>query len=75
MEFQRWLDENLEKDNILPPVLDAQTALDFLQQYLLGEDWYSVNPLPTNQVNAEIVISILEKYSKKYKKEMRRNKQ
>ena len=33
MEFQKWLDENWEKDNMFPPVLEPQTALNFLEKY------------------------------------------
>ena len=69
MKFTDWLDANWEKDNMFPPALDAQKALDFLQQYLLGEDWYIVNPLSTGQANCEVVHDILYKYSRKYRKE------
>ncbi len=73
--FTKWLDNNWEKNNIFPPPLDAQIALNFLQKYLLGEDWYSVNPISTVQINCEIVHDILYKYSRKYRKEVkRRNK-
>lgn len=72
--FTKWLDGNWEKDNMFPPSLDAQTALNFLQEYLLGEDWYIVNPLSTSQANCEVVHDILYKYSKKYRKEIKNNK-
>ena len=35
MQFQEWLDRNWQKDNMFPPALEAQTALNFLQIYLL----------------------------------------
>ena len=74
MEFQKWLDKNWEKDNMFPPSLDAQTALNFLESYLLGVDWYIVNPLTTSQANCEVVHEILYKYSKKYRKELKKYK-
>lgn len=74
MEFQKWLDENWEKDNMFPPPLDPQKALDFLQEYLLGKDWYIVNPLCNAQANCEVVHDILYKYSKKYRKELKKRK-
>lgn len=46
------------------PAMDAQVALDELQRYLLGEDWYIVTPMHTGQVNTEIVIEIESKYPK-----------
>lgn len=69
MKYTEWLDKNWEKDNMFPPSLDPQTALDFLQEYLLGEDYYIVNPMPNIQANCEVVHDILYKYSKQYRKE------
>lgn len=71
MTFNEWLDNNWKKNNMFPPELDGQKALDFLKQYLLGEDWYSVNPISTKQINCEVVHDILYKYSKKYRKEIK----
>lgn len=68
MKYQEWLDKNWVKDNIFPPALEPQLALQFLKDYLLG-DWYSMNPISTEQINCEIVHEILYKYSKKYRKE------
>lgn len=72
MKFLKWLENNWQKDNMFPPCLDAQTALNFLTDYLLGEDWYVVDPLCQQQINTEIVSNILSKYSKKYRKEKRK---
>lgn len=69
MTFSEWLDKNWQKDNMLPPPMDAQQAVNFLEQYLLGEDWYIVNPLTNAQANVEIIDAILSRYSKKYRKE------
>ena len=65
-----WLDSQ-ESYGVFSPPMDAQTAVDFLQMYLLGEDWYTIN-LNDKQVNTEIVHEILYKYSKKYRKEWKR---
>lgn len=69
MQYQEWLDKHWQKNNMFPPPMDAQIGISFLTQYLLGEDWYSVNPISTEQINCEIVHEILYKYSKKYRKE------
>lgn len=74
MTFNEWLDKNWQKDNMFPPPLNAQLALQFLKDYLLGEDWYVVNPLGQEQINSEIVAEILNKYSKKYRKEVKQLK-
>lgn len=73
MLFTEWLNKNWQKDNMFPPLMEAQTAVNFLEKYLLGEDWYIVNPLTTAQANVEIVHEILYRYSKKYKKEYRKD--
>ena len=72
MKFSKWLDNNWDKDNMFPPPLDPQEALNFLQEYLLGEDWCIVNPLTTSQANCEVAYNILYKYSRKFRKEMKR---
>ena len=69
MKFSEWLKENWVEDNIFPPALKSQLALKFLKDYLLGEDWYSNNPISNEQINCEIVDTILYKYSKRYRKE------
>lgn len=74
MKFLEWLDKEnktTNKDNIFAPPLEPQMALDFLCDYLLGEDWYSVNPISQKQINTEIVGNILYKYSKRYRKELK----
>lgn len=74
MTFNEWLNKNWQKDNMFPPPLNAQLALQFLKDYLLGEDWYVVNPLGQEQINSEMVAEILNKYSKKYRKEVKQLK-
>lgn len=69
MTYTEWLNKNWDKNNMFPPSLDPQTALDFLQEYLLGEDYYTVNPMPNIQANCEVVHDILYKYCKQYRKE------
>ena len=71
MTYTEWLDENCEKDNMFPPCLEPQEALLFLEKYLLGEDYYIVNPMPNIQANCEVVHDILYKYSRKYRKEVK----
>lgn len=76
MTFTEWLKTEWGKDadNMCPPPLDAQQAITFLKDYLLGEDWYSTMPMSTKQINTEIVGLILEKYSKRYRKERKGRK-
>ena len=68
-QFTFWLRYKAEDCGIMQPPLNAQLGIDFLRDYLLGEDWYAVNPINTEQCNAEIVHQILMKYSKQYRKE------
>ena len=74
----KWLkeqNETVNKGNIFPPPLESQMAIDFLKTYLLGEDWYTVNPINQEQINTEIVFEILFKYSKRFKREYKTMKQ
>ena len=66
-----WFIENKEPDNLCDPPLDPQLALQFLCDYLLGEDWYVAMPESQKQVNSAIVDEILFKYSKQYRKEVK----
>ena len=73
MTFTEWFlqEKAKDKDNIFPPPLEPQLALNFLREYILGEDWYSANPVPTAQINTEVVGEILYKCSKRYRKEVK----
>ena len=49
---------------IMPRPLSAQEAVSILKDHFLGENWYTVNPVNQEQVNAEIVEHILYLYQK-----------
>ena len=70
--FAEWLGRHQENDNIFPPGLDAQEAIQFLKDYLLGEDWYISLPVNNLQANSCIVDAILLTYSKQYKKDIKK---
>lgn len=69
--FTYWLKNEAKDCGLMQPPLKAQKALGFLCDYLLGEDWYVVNPVSTEQCNTQIVYEILEKYSSEFNKEMK----
>jgi hypothetical protein len=54
---------------LYPAPMEAQEALDILTSYLLGDDWYVVDSIGPKQINAIITEQILDKYSKKWKKD------
>jgi hypothetical protein len=72
MSFVEWLREESKRDELCAPSLPSHLAVDFLCNYLLGEDWYCVMPMNGEQVNTEIVNAILMKYSRRYKKEYKK---
>lgn len=74
MTFTEWMDENWEEENINPPPLNAQIALDFLNDYLIGDEILSTLPISDEQANVLIVERILDKYSSKYWKESSKKK-
>ena len=51
--------------------LSVQEALQILCGYLLGKDYYIVDPVHCHQGNAIIVDDILKKYSRQYRKELK----
>lgn len=53
---------NGKEYGIFAPPMDAQVALNELCRHLLGEDWYSVNPVSQEQINTEIVYEIERRY-------------
>ncbi len=57
---------------IIPAPMDAQTGLDILTKYLLGKDYYIAASVSTEQANAIVVEQILDKYSRKWKKDWKR---
>lgn len=66
-----WLDKHEGECGIFAPPMDAQTAVNFLSHYLLGDDCYISYPCNTQQANTEVVCAILYKYSKRCRKEIR----
>lgn len=58
-----------DKDNIFGVGITDSEFRMFIIDYLLGSDWYVVDPLSQTQVNEIALFDILNKYSKKFKKE------
>lgn len=54
---------------LLPAPMEAQQALDILTSYLLGDDWYYAGSCNVEQCNAIVVEQILDKYSKKWRRD------
>ena len=67
--FTDWLENDSIDCGIMLPPMEAEKALSFLTDYLLGENWYVVAPISPKQVNTNRVHEILWKYSKQYRKE------
>lgn len=57
------------KDNIFGVGITDSEFRMFIIDYLLGSDWYVVDPLSQKQVNEIALFDILNKHSKKFKKE------
>ena len=58
-----------DKDNIFGVGMSDHEFEQYIIQYLLGEDWYVVDPIGHTQVLEIALIEILRKYSRKYRKE------
>lgn len=64
--FERLCDDTF---GICPAPMTAELALQILTDYLLGEDFYITMPLSQEQANTEIVATILQRYSREYRKD------
>ena len=60
-----------DKDNIFGVGITDDEFIRFIIDYLLGKDWYVVDPLGRSQILEVALCEILEKYSKQYKKELK----
>ena len=69
--FHKWLKEHRDKNNIYPPGMDDSTALNFLIDYLVPENYCIAYSCGKSQANTEMVSYILQKYSKKYANELK----
>ena len=70
MKFNEWLKEH-DEFSCVGPSMEPQIAVDFLREYLLGKDFCIPYRASTEQVNSLIVLEILMKYSKRFRKELR----
>lgn len=70
--FLQWQIDHWNGNNLFPPELEHIKAINMLVDYLLGEDWYFVNPVNAKQGNVYILHAILMKYSRKYRREVKK---
>ena len=59
-----------DKENLYCTGITYREFVIFIIDYLLGEDWYTVDPLSHNQINQVALEEILENYSKRFRKEL-----
>jgi hypothetical protein len=71
-QFTYWLRNKAEDCGLMQPPCSDALALQFIKDYLLGEDWYVVNPVNHEQCNSQLVHELLYKYSRAYRKEYTR---
>lgn len=78
MTFTEFMDERYknreDKDNIYGVGVSDTEFRRFIINYLLGENWYVVDPLGQTQINEIALYNILNKYSKRYRKERKSRK-
>lgn len=60
-----------DKDNIFGVGISDAEFRELIIDYLLGEDWYVTDPLGQTQINEIALHKILEKCSKRYRKEQK----
>ena len=67
--MQKKYENREDKDNIFGAGISDAEFRKFCIDYLLGKDWYTIDPLGQEQVNEVALYEILQKYSKRYRKE------
>lgn len=65
--------EREDKDNIFGVGISDAEFRELIIEYLLEDDWYAISPMGQKQVNEIALYEILEKHSKRYRKEKRRD--
>ena len=63
-----------DKDNIFGVGVSDAEFRQFMINYLLGEDRHVVDPLGQTQINEIALYKILEKYSRRYRKECKKGR-
>ena len=63
-----------DKNNIFGVGVSDAEFRKFIIDYLLGEDWFVVDPIGQTQINEIALHEILEKYSRRYRKECKGRK-
>ena len=63
------------EENIFPPPITDREFVEIIRNHLLGDNWYIVNPISHEQINAEAIWEILSRYPHgEQEKEKRRKK-
>ena len=71
IDFNQEKEKNREdKDNIYCTGISDREFVNFAIKYLLGDDWYVVDPLGHEQINQVALEEILTNYSKRFRKEL-----
>ena len=72
--FNKKYRERKDKNNMYGVGMSDTEFRQFIIDYLLPDDWYVTDPLGQSQINEIAIYEILEKHSKKFRKERRRLK-
>ena len=62
-----------DKGNMYGIGISDREFVQFAIQYLLGDDWIVSDPIGHTQINEITLCEILEKHSKKYRKEQKQH--
>lgn len=68
-KFTDWLKNDAVDCGLCDPPMEPQLAINFLKDYLLGENWYVETSESTKQINTVIVFKILMEHSREFRKE------
>ena len=72
--FNKKYRERKDKNNMYSVGMSDTEFRQFIIDYLLPDNWCVTDPLGQSQINEIAIYEILEKHSKKFRKERRRLK-
>lgn len=74
--FSDWVDQERQKDpdNLCDPPIEYDLALNYLFKYLIEDDWYITIPESPKQYTTAAVWHILERFSLKFRQELKEKK-
>ena len=64
-QIDEFFDSKKDGSNLFPKGTTDKEFVDFVSNYFLGNDWFTVDPISREQVNTEVLYAIVNYYKPK----------